>query len=251
MSRSKENRQSKPFTLSPAVQAAVAFAGPLLAALLASSLLPGQEAAGSTAVPLLTALALVSWLLGLWWYGLRGLGLRGGRPIFAGIGFAVLAWVAFLLLRFIFVRLIGYGSGFRIFVYLLLFEAFAVQLWTFGLLFRAFADWRGPLTAAIASGLVFGAVAYAFFQEAVLASPTALLYFLTWGVLYGLIRLRTGSFLGIALVQALQSFTAWTVLVAPLPPTETQLQTLYLVASLAYGIIIWRLWPQEEDDYRV
>lgn len=231
---------------------------PLAAAVLArlfissaadSSMLSGQA---QTAVTM-AAVALVAWLLGLRWYGIKGLGLRGGRPLYAGIGFASLAWVVYLLLRIIFVEIapVSPGNTARSFVYLLLFEAFATQIWTFGLLFRAVADWRGPMTAAISSGLVFGFVATLFFQENFASSLFSIIYFLVWGLLLGIIRLRTGSILGIVLVQSLQSFTAWIAL-PPYPrPEPSQLQSLYLFATLAYVIIVWRLWPKEVEDYRV
>ncbi|MFQ5400071.1 MAG: type II CAAX prenyl endopeptidase Rce1 family protein [Anaerolineae bacterium] len=203
--------------------------------------------------PVMAATGLISWFLGLRWYGLAGLGLRGRRPFFAGIGFAVLGWVAFLLFRFAFVLIRGFGpagSG-QAFVYLLLFEALAVQLWTFGLLFRSLADWRGPMTAAIGSGIIFGTAAALLFQESFISSPSSYLYFILWGVLYGIIRLRTGSLLGTAVVQALHSFTAWVVM-APQPELAAgQLQSLYLAAGVAYLVIIWRLWPKREKDYRV
>lgn len=238
------------------------------------------EVASTSAAPAFAALGLVSWFLGLRLYGLRGMALRGGRPLFAGIGFAVLAWVAALIGRFLpglpqtfnadgqvvvstslLVEVVAYrsaGSG-RVFLYLLLFEAFAVQLWAFGLVFRALADYRGGLTAAIVSGLLFGAVGFILFGESFVASMDApllaglasLIYFLLWGVLYGIIRLRTGSILGTILVQALQTFTVWFVLQPPPDLAATGIQTVFLAVSLLFLMIIWRLWPRRAEDYRV
>jgi membrane protease YdiL (CAAX protease family) len=139
----------------------------------------------------------------------------------------------------------------RFFLYFLLFEAFAVQLWAFGLLFRGLADWRGPLTAAITGGVLFGAVSSQFFDEAFLDTITSLLYFTVWGIFYGLIRLRTSSLLGTTLVQAFQSLTTWHILLPEAQPDVAQLHNLYLLASTLYLLFIWRLWPHEEDDYRV
>ena len=196
---------------------------------------------------------LASWFVGWRWYGLKGLGLRGGRPLTAGIGFATLAWLAFIVVRFVAVEVSAYGSpeGARTFIFILLFEAFCSQLWAFGLFFRSVADWRGPLTAAISSGILFGAVAFLFFQESFTTIASSLLYFTVWGVVYGVIRLRTGSFLGPVIVQALQSWTAWYVM-APLDPVNSSEQrNLYLITSAIYLVIIWRLWPRQESDYRV
>jgi membrane protease YdiL (CAAX protease family) len=124
-------------------------------------------------------------------------------------------------------------------------------LWVYGLFFRTVADWRGGLTAAISSGVLFGAVAFLLFQESFATIASSLLYFVVWGVVYGIIRLRTGSFLGPAIIQALQSWTAWYVM-APTDPINTgELRNLYLISSVIYLIIIWRLWPKEESDYRV
>lgn len=227
----------------------------------------------TNAAPLFAALGLISWFIGLRLYGLRGLGVRGGRPLFAGIGFAVLAWVAVLIGRFLpmlpqasfnesgqaVVEIIlnvpvmaiqSAGAG-RAFAYLLLFEAFAVQVWAFGLVFRAVADWRGGLTAAFAGGILFGAVGYALFRESFVPGLPALGYFLLWGIVYGMIRLRTGSILGPILVQALQSFTAWFVFQPPADMATTGIQTVYGAAGLLLAVITWRLWPRRESDYRV
>ncbi len=201
----------------------------------------------------LAGLGLVSLILGARWYGLSGLGLRGHRALYAGIGFAVLAWAAFLVVRFVTVEVVSYGtpgSG-RAFIFLLLFEAFCVQVWAFGLVFRSVADWRGPLAAAVAGGVVFAAVAFLLFQEAFVASTSAVLYFGVWGVLYGVIRLRTGGFLGMVIVQAMQSWTGWQLLAPGDVPDAGQLRNMYLICSILYAIIIWRLWPRRESDYRI
>jgi len=245
----------------------------LLAGIITGALAPPAAAEQTNAAPLFAALGIVSWFIGLRLYGLRGLGVRGGRPLFAGIGFAVLAWVAVLIGRFLpmlpqasfndsgqaVVEIIlnvpvmaiqSAGAG-RAFAYLLLFEAFAVQVWTFGLVFRAVADWRGALTAAFVSGVLFGALGYTLFRESFVPGPTTLGYFLLWGIVYGLIRLRTGSILGTILVQALQSFTAWFVFQPPADMAATGIRTVYVAIGLLFAIIMWRLWPRRESDYRV
>jgi hypothetical protein len=259
-------------------RALVAIFVPLAAALLVGIitgvvLLRRGEVGGAGAAPLFAALGVAAWFLGLRFYGLKGMGLRGGRPLFAGIGFAVLGWVAVLIGRFLIglpqvtfnpdgqavvnlallvevVTIRSAGSG-RAFAYLLLFEAFATQLWAFGLVFRALADWRGGLTAAITSGILFGALGFLLFGESFVPGLPALFYFLLWGVLYGMIRLRTGSILGPVLVQALQTFTAWFVFQPPTDLTVTGIQIVYLAVSILFVIIIWRLWPRREGDYRV
>jgi hypothetical protein len=255
---------------------ALAFSLPIgvaLAVALLAGVQFGRQAVGLAYVPVFAALGLSSWFIGLRWYRISGMGLRGRRPLFASIGFAVLGWVALLVARLLpglpsvtfneagqaivqaslLVEVIAIGAtdAGRTFFYLLLFEAFALQLWSFGLLFRALADWRGPLVAAVASGLVFAAAGLLLFREAFVASGSSLLFFVLWGVAYGIIRLRTGSLLGMALVQAVQSFTVWSVLLPPTPPPLAGLQTVYLVATVLYAVIIWRLWPRREEDYRV
>lgn len=232
----------------------IAIALPLALALTVGALLPRPADVQLTFAPVLAALGLASWFIGLFWYGLPQMGLRGKRPLFASIGFATLAWIPFLLFRFVFVVMAAFGRGSlagQAFFYLLLFEAFAVQVWAFGLVFRTLAEWRGGLTAAFGSGILFGMVAYFFFQESFSGSLSSLLYFMVWGIVYGVIRLRSGSLLGIVLVQALHSFTAWTVLYPQMPPDTAQLQNLYLATTAVYLLVIWRLWPKEEGDYRV
>ena len=238
--------------LPPMWQAIIALLLPLVLGL-TIGLLIGGRAESETAVlaPVLAVIGGTSWLLGMVWYGLKNLGLRGGRPLFSGIAFASLGWLALLPLRFYFVSMEGIGGGFDTYIYLLLFEAFAVQLWLFGLLFRAVALWRGPLTAAIGSGIAFGGIAALLFQEAYSATLISLVYFMLWGIFYGIIRLRTGSLLGMVIVQATQSFTTWTVLLSPAAPEPIQVQWLHLATSFALMIFIWRLWPKEVEDYRV
>ena len=201
----------------------------------------------------LGVLGAASWILGLRWYGLPGLGLRGGRPLFASIGFAVLAWLVVFPARLYFVDSQGLGStgAAAEFFHLLVFEAFCTQLYAFGPFFRSVADWRGSLTAAIAGGLLFAFVGLFYFAEPHALSAQALFYFATWGVLYGLIRLRTGSLLGSVLIQALQGFTVWFVLLPPETPDVYWLNWLHVVAGGLFIIIIWRLWPKTEEDYRV
>lgn len=242
-------------SLSPQIRVVLALVLPIAISLVLGQLAGNLTGLGEsqTNAPLLAGIGIVSWILGLSWYGLTQIGLRGGRPLFAGIGFATLGWVTFLVLRAVLLPInVEPGGNGRIFFYLLLFEAFATQLWTYGLLFRSVADWRGPLTAAIASGLVFGAAAFVLFQESVLGDPISLAYFIIWGIFYGIIRLRTGSLIGSSVVQALQSFSAWIVLG---PITEaasaTSLHWLYISTSIAYLIFIWRLWPKTAEDYRV
>ncbi|MEM7117306.1 MAG: hypothetical protein AAF614_33035 [Chloroflexota bacterium] len=203
------------------------------------------------ALPFFAAIGISSWFLGMRWFGLGGLGLRGGRPLFAGIGFAVLGWVALFIVRIVTVRIASLESGFREFAFFLLFEGFAVQLWIFGLVFRAISNWRGPLTAAAASGVLFSTTAFLFFQEPSQSDLSSLVYFLVWGLFYGIIRLRTGSFIGVAIVQAIQSFTVWVAL-TPLEVIEpSQLRTLHWITAVLFAIFIWRLWPKQEEDYRV
>lgn len=235
---------------------AVTLLVPPLGAFLISNLVGGLAGGGAgsrgSLAVLLGSLGLISWFVGLRWYGLAGMGLRGRRPLFAGIGFSVLGWLAFLLSRF-WVEIIAVGSGEtgRAFVYFLLFEAFSVQLWAFGLVFRSVADWRGPMTAVLVSAAVFGLVAFLTFEESYVPAASTLFYFLIWGFLYGIIRLRTGSLLGMVLVQAMQSLTAWHVFVPAAPPDPAQLQRLYFSSALLYLVLIWRLWPKQKEDYRV
>ncbi|MCB8986964.1 MAG: CPBP family intramembrane metalloprotease [Ardenticatenaceae bacterium] len=245
--------------LPPSLRVAIALLLPPLTAILLSSLAglirPTAASDGRAANALfLGSAGLASLLLGTVWYGLDGLGLRGKRPLYASIAFASMGWLVFLVARFFLVLNAGYGpaGATRAFIYLLLFEALAVQIWTFGLFFRALADWRGPLTAAIGSGILFGMVGFLFFEESFNDTWASLLYFLLWGIFYGVIRLRTGSLLGIVVVQALQSFTAWVVMVpASVPPSAQAMQMVYLIAGAAYIIFVWRLWPKQEADYRV
>ena len=262
----------------PALRAAIAVVAPLLAGLLAGIATgtlfdPAGNATRPSAAPIFAALGATAMLLGVAWYGLEGLGFRGKRPLFAGIGFAVLGWVAVLAARLLpmwpdvsynelgqavvevtlFIEVVDIrneGAG-RAYFYYLLFEAFATQVWAFGLAFRALADWRGPLAAAVGGGVLFGAVGFLLFQESFVPHWSTFVYFLTWGVFYGVIRLRTGSVIGPIVVQSLQSFTAWFVFQPPAELDVSQVQPVYLFASALLALFIWRLWPRRVEDYRI
>lgn len=201
---------------------------------------------------LFAGIGLVSWFLGWRWYGLPGIGLRFGRPFFASTGFAFLGWTLFLIVRLVVLEPGATASEQPTvpFLFLLIFEAFSTQVWTYGLFFRSVADWRGPLAAAVSSGVIFGGAAYLLFQESFTASPGSALFFIIWGVFYGFIRLRTGSILGTILIQAMQSWSSWQLFKVGVPDAS-QLRTLYLIMSGIFLIIIWRLWPKKESDYRI
>ncbi|NJN54424.1 MAG: hypothetical protein HC804_06525 [Anaerolineae bacterium] len=231
----------------------VPVAAGVVVAWLTGLLTTGTAASSGNRAPVFAAVGLAAWFVGLSFYGLPALGLKGGRPLFAGIAFATLGWIAFLVCRAIFIPINPEVAGStRAFIYTLLFEAFALQVWTFGLLFRAVADWRGGLTAAVVGGIVFGAVGFLLFQNVYTASFITLIYYTTWGIFYGIIRLRTGSLLGTVIIQALQIFTTWVALGDVPPETAvTQLQWVYGLAAAATAVFIWRLWPKTESDYRV
>jgi membrane protease YdiL (CAAX protease family) len=254
-----EQRQLPP----PTTRLILSLAVPPLVALIVATVvggLPGgpgpvdpRERAGASI--LLAILGITSLLLGLYWYGLPALGLRGHRALYASIGFATLGWVVVFAARLFLVSsnpevLVSPGFG-GTFLYLLLFEALSLQLWTFGLVFRSIADWGGPLTAALISGLLFGLVGYLMFDERLISSYPTIFFFLLWGVFYGFIRLRTGGILGMVIIQAMQSLTTWHILLPQEQPPIEQLQMLYVIAGSFYIIFIWRLWPKDEEDYRV
>lgn len=226
---------------------------PMVGALLA--VVGGNWVAPTPGAPalLFAGIGVMSWLFGARWYGLRGMGLRGERPLFSSIGFGVLGWIALLLARFISVQILlnnerGLGATF---IYLLVFEAFCLQVWALGVFFHSVADWRNPLTAALLSGALLGVAGYFLLAEAFRQSPAALLYFPVWGVLYGMIRLRTGSLLGTIGVQAIQSFTIWYLMLPPDNPPLADLNRFYLIGALFLAVLIWRLWPRRVSDYRV
>ncbi len=254
------NRSSPP---SPPLRVLLALLIPAVSGLILHTLYSAALGAPPSALPeeqggaslLLAGAGGAGLLLGWRWYGFAQLGLRGGRPLYSSIGFATLGWVVIFIARLVVVSsnpaLVVSATLGRDFIYLLLFEALALQLWAFGLLFRAIAGWRGPLTAAIGSGLLFGVVAYLLFDEAFVASVQSLLFFLSWGIFYGLIRLRTGSILGTVIIQAMQSLTTWYILLPELQPVPYELGLMYAIVATFFVLFIWRLWPKQESDYRV
>ena len=240
---------------------------PGLLAFFAARLL-GSQTNNVASVALTLAVAAVAVMgIGLRWYRPAELGMRGHRALFAGLGFAVLGWVGFLAARLFLVPFSGWAVGGALvaFVFYLVFEAACVQFWCFGLLFRTSAEWRDPILATIGSGLLFGILGFLLFQESFSGSLNGLLYFTIWGVLLGVIRLRTGGWLGMVPIQALQTLTSWYILQPRWALRETiwtppstlgatdfaALGNLYLVAAIVYLVLIWRLWPKSEEDYRV
>lgn len=199
---------------------------------------------------ILATLGLVSLIVGRRWYPISELGIRGGRPFFAGFGFAFLGWIGFLLARLIAVEIdpnfVRGGLGIT-YLFLLIFEAICVQLWIFGLLFRVLNERYSPLASAIFSGVAFGFAGFLLFQEAFF-NRLSILYFVVWGLFYAIIRLRSGSWVGIALAQSLQTLTAWHLL----PATDLiSLVYLYGISGFIYIIVIWRLFPKTTADFRV
>ncbi len=226
---------------------------PLVGALLVTVIISGQLALGDRqpgmAVLQFAGIGLTSWLIGWRMVGLRGMALRFGRPLSASAGFAFLVLIVFLGVRL--ATVVGdEGNGGVPYLYLLLFEAYCTQLWTFGLFFQVVADWRGPLTAAVSSGLLFGAIALTLFQEVYAITASAILFFALWGILYGIIRLRAGTFVGVAVVQSLQSWLTWQLFNVD-QPDISQMRTFYLITSVFFVLYIWRLWPKKEEDYRL
>lgn len=209
----------------------------------------GVEAFNGITTAFFLGVAAVTIFIGRRRLGWSGLGFRGGRPMFAGLGFAFLGWVVSLIARFVSIGLGSVGSGLGvIFLYLFIIEGICLHVWCFGLLFYELSQWRNPLTAALMSGLVFGFFAQIFFREALPDQRIGIVYFMALGVMYGIIRLRTGSWFGIALIQALQSLTLWHLIT---PSEPIQLGYFYGIAVLGYIIITWRLLPKQESDFRV
>jgi hypothetical protein len=236
-------------TIPTSARALLALILPTIGAFIVAQLLVGQLPSNNTI--LLGAMGLISWFLGLAWYKLPGMGLRGKRALFAGIGFAVMVWLALLILRIVVpAGDVTQGGLGKVFFYLLVFEAFCVQLWAFGVLFRSVAEWRDPMTAVLVSGIGFGLVGVYLFGESV-GGGFALMYFIMWGIFYGMVRLRTGSLLGMVLVQPLQTLTVWHLFPPALPPNGTRYAILYGVMSLIFALLIWRLLPKQKEDYRV
>lgn len=240
-------------SLSQPVRVLLSILVPLIGALLITMLISGQLVFGdrqpSLAALQFAGIGLASWLIGWRIVGLRGMGLRVGRPLSASAGFAFLALIVFLAVRL--ATVVGdEGSNGVPFLYLLLFESYCTQLWTFGLFFHFVAIWRGPLTAAVSGGLLFGAIALTLFQEVYAITASAVLFFALWGILYGFIRLRSGTFLGVAIVQALQSWLTWQLFNVD-QPDVSQMHTFYLITSVFFVLYIWRLWPKKEEDYRI
>ncbi|MEM9777066.1 MAG: hypothetical protein AAF902_20980 [Chloroflexota bacterium] len=245
-----------------------AFGVPLFGAILLGQALVAIIGADSSTLSrssiILSSIGLISMFYGMRKYKTPGMGLRGGRPLFSSAGFAFMGWVAILVCRFFFVEIDGSALNqplFSIFLYLLLFEAFAVQVWAFSLVFKAVSELFGGVAAAFASGVSFATVAFFYFQEIAIFSPLinnsvwllllTILYVLAWGIFYGMVRLRTGSILGIVLVQAMQSLTAWE-LIPPLPVLDnTNFNPLFFISIVLYAILIWRLWPKELSDHRI
>ncbi len=195
-------------------------------------------------------IGLTTLIQGLRWYDADGIGMRRGRPMLAGLGFALLGWLGLLLARFIAIGIdndaLQPNLGIT-FLFLLICEAFCVQIWTFGLFFRAVADWRNPLSAVLFSGVLYGFTAFLLYGES-FDSRLSILYFVIQGLFYAMIRLRTGSFLGIVIIQAIQTLTVWHLLPSTAPYS---LSWLYGIACTVFLIVTWRLLPKFVSDYRV
>ncbi len=229
---------------------------PILAAGIAASAVDNFVQAGNSPIVFLSVLGVISFLLGIKWYGTAEMGIRGGRPLMSGLSFAFLGWLGMLVARFLSVgwnpAQIGENLGIT-FLYLLIIQAICVQLWSYGLLFRALAAWRNPQTATLFSGIAFGLLAYYCYPETYPFS-LSVLWTIVWGFMYAIIRLRTGSWLGIALVQAMQTLSVWYILppVEPMPPAEMlSFYWLIGISGVVFLLVTWRLMPKYKSDLRV
>lgn len=200
---------------------------------------------------ILAGLGLTALYLGFRWYGSADeFGMRKGRPFTSSVGFAFLGWLGLLVARILAVGIVPGGPTEKLgitYLFLLILEAFCVQLWTYGLLFRAVSDWRNPISAVLFSGILYGFTAY-YLYTITFDSRLSLLYYIVLGIFYGMIRLRTGSFLGAVFIQSLQVLTVWYLLPIREP---ISLSWLYGVSCTIYLIITWRLLPKFTSDFRV
>lgn len=250
---------NEPQTPPPYIRAISSVVWPIGVATLLAGLVSALTEFGNAISFMLGGMGLIAAFFGRKWYGVQGLGIRGGRPMMAGIGFALLGWIGFLVARFISIgadcELIAEtnvvcntsGSLGPAFLYLLIFEALCVQLWAFGIVFRSIAEWRGAFSAAVLSGVLYGLLGFFVFRESY-GIQYSIAFFVIWGIFYGMIRLRTGSFLGPVVVQALQALTAWYV-VPPAAPYD--FAYLYGIAGIVYLFFTWRLLPRLVSDIRL
>ena len=78
-----------------------------------------------------------------------------------------------------------------------------------------------------------------------------MLYLISWGLFYAVIRLRSGSILGLIMIQPFQSLTTWFLFQTTSEPEPASLHTFYIAMAVVFLILVWRLWPKEQEDYRV
>ena len=107
--------------ISPGMRTIVALLAPAIVAIFVSQLTSGFFIANpsndrATTAVILGTMGLTSWVIGVLWYGIPGLGVRTKRPLFASVGFAVMGWVAYLIFHFFWLNLHHYICLF--FVYL-------------------------------------------------------------------------------------------------------------------------------------
>lgn len=248
-------------TYPPQISSLLAFVVPPAFGVFIANLVTFTGAFENSILITLGAVGIISYFMGRRWYVSEELGFRGGRPFMAGAGFALLGWIGLLIARAVSVAFGPPSETLAVtFLYLLIFEAFCVQLWTFGLLFRSLTMWRHPINAAILSGVVFGITAFIMFGEVPLVQrdlfplSSSVLYFIVWGIFYGIIRLRTGSIFGTVITQAVQTLTVWH-LITPIFPenisTSSSLLYLYGIAGAIFLLATWRLFPKLVSDYRI
>ncbi len=79
--QSQTNQQTNPVTNVPDSRLILAFILPIVGGLLLNFVALRLSTARNGSAPLFAGLGVTSWLLGLRWYGLPALGLRGKRPL--------------------------------------------------------------------------------------------------------------------------------------------------------------------------
>jgi CAAX protease family protein len=210
---------------------AVAIVGGLVVALVGSAFgasLEDPPPAVNIAATIVQDVAFVAVPLTLSWSVVRGFapGLLGFRrtPLWPAVGLSVLMMFTYYVLTGVWAALLDLGESDQlpdslgveestaalvaVCVLVTVIAPIAEEVLFRGFMFGALRNWRGPVVAALITGVLFGAI-HAGSAEVAYLVPLALL-----GVLLALLRWRTGSLLPCMMVHAFNNSIAFGVTAA-------------------------------------
>lgn len=172
--------------------------------------------------------------VGRWKFSLGGIGLTGEN---LGRGFLYASIILVTGFAFMFVLQPPEGLaeiGLQIWSPILFYLAVALaeETWYRGLIFRALYGWRGALLAVFGSALLFG------LMHVPMHGWQGLLFSLSIGLPYAVVRLKTANILGLMMVHWLTNLTDSFIRLSTTSPNMVWLTLMHILVFSGVSILI-------------